>query len=219
MPDVIRFVRQLSHDLRNHLNAAELQSAYVHEVAEDPELKDEVKRLRGMLTEMGGSLQKLTGSLAQVKLTEMPYEAAAFLEDLRTKIGQQSPEQSAAIDWDIKVSDAVLNIDPQILQQAMLELIANAFTHERGDGQIKVLAEQRDGEFRFTLQEPKTGFSRSTENWGREPFQRLTHGHYSLGLVHARSIVEAHRGQLSARYDSPSSSLVTTLVLPTTAGQ
>jgi hypothetical protein len=28
MPDVARFVRQLSHDLRNHLNAAELQSAF-----------------------------------------------------------------------------------------------------------------------------------------------------------------------------------------------
>ena len=35
MPDVVKFVRQLAHDLRNHLNAAELQSAYLDEIAED----------------------------------------------------------------------------------------------------------------------------------------------------------------------------------------
>ena len=33
MPDVVKFLRQLGHDLRNHLNAAELQSAYVAELA------------------------------------------------------------------------------------------------------------------------------------------------------------------------------------------
>ena len=42
LDDVVRFVRQLSHDLRNHLNAAELQAAFMNEIAEDPEVKEEV---------------------------------------------------------------------------------------------------------------------------------------------------------------------------------
>src|SRR5205085_3517288 len=32
--DVVRFVRQLSHDLRNDLNALELQSAYIAELTQ-----------------------------------------------------------------------------------------------------------------------------------------------------------------------------------------
>ena len=44
--DVVHFVRQLSHDLRNHLNAIELQSTFLAELAEDAELKTEVGRLR-----------------------------------------------------------------------------------------------------------------------------------------------------------------------------
>ena len=44
MPDVVKFVRQLGHDLRNHLGAVELQAAYIGEIAEDPGLKEEVKR-------------------------------------------------------------------------------------------------------------------------------------------------------------------------------
>ncbi len=33
--DVVHFIRQLSHDLRNHLNAIELQSAYISELERD----------------------------------------------------------------------------------------------------------------------------------------------------------------------------------------
>ena len=79
---MVGFVRQLSHDLRNHLNAVELQSAFLNELAETPELKEEMRRLREMLTEMNGSLQRLTSSVASIKLTPMPYEADAFVEDL-----------------------------------------------------------------------------------------------------------------------------------------
>ena len=219
MPDVVRFVRQLSHDLRNHLNAAELQSAYLSEVAADPEVKGEVGRLRAMLSEMGASLQRLTGLLAPVKLSEMPYGAAAFIEDLRGKLSQQSPEEAAGVDWQVELGDAVLNIDPQILTQALLELFANAFRHARGEGRIEARAEARDGTFFFRLQEPKAAFEGSTEHWGREPFRKLKHGHYGLGLPHVRNIVEAHRGQLEASYDSAAASLITTVSLPLAAAK
>ena len=62
LPDVVTFVRQLAHDLRNHLNAAELQSAYLAEIADDPELKEEINRLRAMVSEVGATLQRLTAA-------------------------------------------------------------------------------------------------------------------------------------------------------------
>jgi signal transduction histidine kinase len=220
MSDVVRFVRQLSHDLRNHLNAAELQSAFISEIATDPEVKDEVKRLRAMLSEMGGSLQTLTTSVAPVNLTTIRYEAAAFMEDLRQKLASKFPEESKMVEWTIDdAGNDSLDIDPQILQPAFLELFANAFQHERGSGSIRARTEVKDAGFVFTLDEPKTAFSAQTENWGREPFAKLKHGHYGLGLARVCSIIEAHQGQLRARYDSPSSSLVTQIVLPLSSGE
>ncbi len=214
MADVVRFVRQLSHDLRNSLNAVELQSAFLNEVAEDAEMKSEVQRLRGMLSGMGGTLQRLTGALAEIKLTEMPYKAADLLEDLRGAVESQFPEQSGAVIWNVEVADTMLQIDPELLQQAMLELFANAFQHERGEGQIEARAQVTNGQFVFSLCEPKKAFARSTENWARQPFRRVQHGHYGLGLPRVSTIIEAHHGQFSARYDSASASLVTTVVLP-----
>ena len=58
MPVLVKFVRQLGHDLRNQLNAAELQSAYLAEIVPDGELTDEIKRLRQLLDESMRSRKK-----------------------------------------------------------------------------------------------------------------------------------------------------------------
>ena len=214
MRDVVAFVRQLSHDLRNHLNAAELQSAFLHELAGDQEARTELQRLRGMLSEIGCSLQRLTDSLAPIKLTRMPYEADAFVQDLVQKLEQKFPEQCGEVDWTTEAGSALLDIDPQILQQAFQELFANAFQHSRHSGRLTATAHIKKDEFVFTLREPKDNFAGSTEKWGQEPFKRVSHGHYGLGLLRVRHIVEAHGGCLQVRYDQPSSSLVTTVALP-----
>ncbi len=213
LPDVARFVRQLSHDLRNHLNAAELQSAYLGEIAPDPEMKEEVKRLRTMLSEMGASLQAVTQALAEIRLTLMPYEASAFFEDLRAKVTSRFPTESSAVEWKMNLGNDELEIDPLALQAALLELFANAFLHERGPGSLRAAAELKGGNLLFTLTEPKSAFTGEIARWGRQPFVKMKHGHYGLGLLRARSIIEAHHGQLHAHYDSASSELVTKVVL------
>src|SRR6476469_6424651 len=136
MPEVVKFVRQLAHDLRNHLNAAELQSAYLLEIAENNELRDEIKRLRGMIAQVGGNLQALTAALALPRITDMPYGAKDFLEDLQQKISTDFPAESEQVKWEIDVGDTTLNIDPQLLLPAFAELFANAFRHERAEGPI-----------------------------------------------------------------------------------
>ena len=218
MPDVVKFVRQLAHDLRNDLNAAELQSAYLIEIAENGELKDEIKRLRGMIAEVGTNLQKITVALGQPRLTEMPYSARDFTEDLRQKLSTDYPQESAKVEWDVDVGDAELQIDPQLLLPALLELFANAFRHG-ADGVISVKARTENEDFVFTLHEPKPHFERSTENWGREPLRSVTQGHYGLGLHRTRGIIEAHGGELQARYDKESSFLITTVTVPASPAQ
>jgi len=214
LPDVVKFVRQLAHDLRNHLNAAELQSAYLAEIADEPELKEEINRLRAMVSEVGATLQSLTAALSQPRLTEMPYSAADFVEDLRQRLAADHPDESTKVQWDVQVGEASLQIDPQLLLPALTELFANAFRHDRGEGVISAGARIEGDRFLFALSEPKQSFERSTDNWGREPMQSVGQGHYGLGLHRARVIIEAHRGQLNARYDSPASRLITTVALP-----
>ena len=214
MPVVVKFVRQLAHDLRNHLNAAELQSAYLAEIAENDEVREEIKRLRGMVAQVGMSLQELTAALSQPALTTMPYSAKELIEDLQQKLATGYPAESAELKWETAENDATLEIDPQLLLPALVELFANSFHHERGRGPIVATAGVTKNQFVFTLAEPKADFQRSTENWGREPLQSLGQGHYGLGLYRMRRIIEAHGGIVTALHDPAASSLVTTITLP-----
>jgi K+-sensing histidine kinase KdpD len=215
--DTVRFVRQLSHDLRNHLNAIELQSAYITELDASAELKGEIKRLREMISGLSTVLQKLTG-LGEVKPNLISYRASDFVEDMRKTIAHEFPNDSAEITWDIQGGDAMLNVDPQLLQQAFSEIFGNAFQHDRGRGALIATARSDRKRFVFSFREPKTRFESSTENWGREPFRRITPGHYGLGLNRARIIMEAHGGEIHAEYDPKDSTLLTTLTLPLSRG-
>ncbi len=212
--DAVRFVRQLSHDLRNHLNAIELQSAYISELEGDAKLKGEVNRLREMVSGMTAILQKLSRGLGEVKPNLISYGASDFVEDLRKKIAQELANEKPGVTWNVQPGNAVLNIDPQLLQEAIIELFANAFQHDRGQGALAAEVRIDKKQFLFTLREPKIRFELSTENWGHEPLRKVSHGHYGLGLNRVRTIVEAHGGEMHAQYDPTTSALVTALILP-----
>src|SRR5262245_4441535 len=211
--DTVRFVRQLSHDLRNDLNAIELQSAYIGELMQDQELTSEIKRLREVVSRLNSTLQRLSRAVGDVTPNLIPYQATEFLTDMRTEIRRKFSNESDEITWDVQLQDGILNVDPQLLEEVFVELFANAFRHDRG-GALLARAEISDNRFLFTLHEPKAAFDSATQNWGREPLRKISQRHYGLGLNRVRAIVEAHGGELQAEYDPKASALMTTVRLP-----
>jgi K+-sensing histidine kinase KdpD len=213
-PDMVKFVRQLSHDIRNNLNAVELQSAFLAELAEDAEMKNEVQRLREMISQIGIGLQRVTAGLSEANPNLISYLAADFVDDMRQKLAKEFPENAAKVTWDVQLKDVTLQVDPQLVQQAFLEIFGNAFHHERNVKSVTAKAYIDNNRFVFELREPKAHFELSTENWGREPLRNVSQGHYGLGLNRVRSIAEAHGGDFRAEYDRNTSTLITTLTLP-----
>ena len=212
--DAVRFVRQLSHDLRNDLNAIELESAYIAELTQDQELQSEIKRLREATSGLNSTLQRLSKAVGEVTPNMISYRADEFLADMRTEIGRKFSNKNDEINWNVQLRDVMLHVDPQLLQEVFVELFANAFRHNRGNGPLLARAEISGHRFLFALHEPKQGFDSATQNWGREPFRHVSQRHYGLGLSRVRAIVEAHGGKLQAEYDSKASRLITMLILP-----
>jgi len=212
--DTVRFVRQLSHDLRNDLNAIELQSAYIAELTQDQELTSEIKRLREVVSSMNSTLQLLSKAVGEVAPNLVSYPAGEFLTDMRTQIERKFSKENHEITWDVQVENGMLHIDPQLFQEAFLELFANAFQHDRGSGAVVARGRISDGRFLFSLHEPKAVFSLDAQNWGREPLHNIRQRHYGLGLNRVRAIVEAHNGELQAQYDPKAATLVSTVALP-----
>src|SRR3984893_13121845 len=201
-PDVVKFIRQLGHDIRNNLNAVELQSAYLGELAEEHELKGEVQRLREMVSELGSGLQKLSAALSQTTPSLIDYDAADFVEDLKHKLAKDLPSHAAKINWAVQLKNEKLEVDAPMAQQALVELFANAFQNERTLRSIAAKVYIDSDRFVFELHEIKTKFELPAENWGREPLRHLSQGHYGLGLSRTRAVVEAHGGTFGANYEA-----------------
>jgi K+-sensing histidine kinase KdpD len=212
--DMARFVRQLSHDLRNDLNALELQSAYIAELTEDRELQNEIKRVREVVADVNSTLKRLSGAVGEVTPNVISYRAPEFLADMRAEIDRKFSNKKAEINWNVQLQDVVLRVDPQLLQEVFVEIFANAFQHDRGNGALLATASIGNDRLVFTLHEPKPAFDSATQNWGRKPLQNISQRHYGLGLNRVRAIVEAHGGQLQAHYDPKASALVSTVTLP-----
>jgi hypothetical protein len=176
--DTVRFIRQLSHDLRNDLNAIELQSAYIAELTQDQDLTNEIKRLREVVSGMNSTLQLLSRAVGEIAPNMVPYPAGEFLTDMRTQIERKFSKENHEITWDVQLQNGMLNIDPQLFQEVFVELFANAFHHDRGKSALVARARISNGRFLFSLHEPKAAFSSDTQNWGREPLRNIRQRHY-----------------------------------------
>jgi len=212
--DVVRFIRQLSHDLRNDLNALELQSAYIAELTQDQELQTEIKRLREVTSALYSTLQRLSRAVGEITPNMISYRAPEFWTDMRAEIERKFSNKTDEIKWDAQLQDVVLHVDPQLLQEVFTELFVNAFQHDRGNGPLLDNARIDNGRLLFTLREPKIAFDSAKQNWGHEPFRNTSQRHYGLGLNRVRAIVEAHGGEAQAHYDPKASALVSTVALP-----
>jgi K+-sensing histidine kinase KdpD len=215
--DMVRFVRQLSHDLRNDLNAIELQSAYISELTPDQELQTEVKRLREVVSGLNSTLQRLSRAVGEVTPNMIRYQASEFLTDMRTEIERDFPKERDQITWDVQV-EGMLNVDPQLFQEVFAELFGNAFRHGRGNGLLLARARIENDRLLFSLHEPKASFDGATQNWGREPLRNISQRHYGLGLNRVRLIVEAHGGELQVQHHAKASALVSRITLPIANG-
>jgi K+-sensing histidine kinase KdpD len=208
----VKFVRQLGHDLRNHLNAAELQSALISELTNDAELKSEIRRLRELVSQLGTALQSLSASVAEPRPTALPYAAKDFVADMQKKIAHEFPEKGQVVKWKTSPANATLNIDPELTEWAAGELFRNAFHHGLAADEVQAQASVEGDWFTFSIREAKKE-EMDPAQW-TQPLQNVSHGHYGLGLRRARRIIAAQGGELTTKFDPASRTLTSTITLP-----
>ena len=208
----VKFVRQLSHDLRNQLNAAELQSALIGELTNDAELKSEVRRLRELVSQLGLTLQSLSVSVAEPRPTALPYAVKDFIADMQKKVSHEFPEKGQAVKWEVLPASATLNIDPELTEWAAAELFRNAFRHDLAGDELEAKASVTGDWFTFSIREAKTK-EMDPAQW-TQPLQKVSHGHYGLGLRRVRSIIAAQGGELTAKFDPAARALTSSITLP-----
>ena len=206
--ELTKFVGQLNHDLRNHLNAIELQAACLSDIVRDPESGIEISRLREMTGDLCAHLQRLSALLAESSPTRCVICAAEFVEDLSAKMaaGRAGAGRGGAVEDLVRQgsprnrsASSARGVPRAVWQRCCASSVerASSFSNRiaRANRSNSSCANQR----RSLMAERKTGAD--------DPLLRIRHGHYGLGLFRARSIFEAHHGTLRAEFDPAASTL------------
>ena len=213
-PRVTGLVRQLTHDVRNSLNNVDLQAAFLQEIVTDPEALPEIKRLRGMVSDAAKMLQAFSASFWLAEPNFVTYQAAIFIEDLRTRVAKSLPEQAPELQWTVQLGGDSISVDIEMIFRSILEFFKNAFHFREGRDPIEVSVHADSCHMFIDLIEHKTSVPSEPEGWGMEPLLSTRRGGFGMGLFHARRILNAHKGDAVATFDPVGERLTTRLSLP-----
>ena len=211
---VAKFIRQLTHDVRNSLSAVDLESAFIAELVTDPETVDEVRKLRAMVANAAKMLRDLSQNFQPVTVDMMPWQAAIIFEELVSRLPKQFPEETATVDIENRVTTEMIQVDLEQFIRAMFSVLLNAFQFRQEGVRISLSCFGERDTVVFEVREPKRTFESPIplEEWGTEPLFSTRPGGYGLGLYRARHVFEAHGGSLHIKREGDS--LLTRVVLP-----
>jgi signal transduction histidine kinase len=214
LPRLVTFVKQVTHDVRNGLNAIELQSAFIAELAGEGEIAEELGKLRRMIGHVTLEMQELSGRFGELRPVLVTYPVEEFLQGLKHAVEREFETQAKRIVWEMKLENEEMEMDYTLLTSALLELTRNAIYFREGDQAIHFTASDDKGNAVFEVRQSRSQPPGDPAEWGRAPLASSRRGGYGLGLFYVRRILDSLGGALEPRYDAGSGELSVRLILP-----
>lgn len=211
---VAKFVRQLTHDVRNGLSAIDLETAFIAEIATDEEVLAETRKLREMIGETARMLRTVSQYFQPVRVHAISWAATTVIEELRKRLQAEFPEEAARIQMEHHFTDETLALDLLQTLTAVVAVVRNAVEFGTEAAPLLLTGSVQDGQAVLELRESKPAFAPdlAPEQWGSFPLYSTRPGGYGLGLYQARQIVQAQGGDLEIQWKK--GVLITRLTLP-----
>jgi len=212
----------IAHELRTPLSLILGHAEAVHDGVLPPTrenfeiIREEAERLEHLVNDLR------TLSLAdagELSINLQPTEPGGLLEEIASRYQYQAQKKNIKLELDIAPHLPTLEVDPGRMTQVLTNILDNATRHTPEGGTIKLSAKQTDENVELAIKDsgpglPKEEAERIFERFYRvDPSRQRDDGGSGLGLAIAKSIVQAHNGQLSAESE-PGEGLKVIITLP-----
>lgn len=209
------FLRLLSHDVRNDLNAVDLLTAYIQDVTGAESIRAELAQLRTAIRYGSERMHRLSRAFDLPRVDAISLPLHVLMDDLRAQLLAENPEIETRVRWQIEDEHESVFVDPTLAMEVVRELADNALAFSPHGSHVNVTVgvnaiHSLEWRFSQTLRET----SASPDQWGRSPFLSSRRGHYGLGLFRARRIVEAHKGSMEFMHDRKTNILTALVRFP-----
>lgn len=202
------FLRRHTHDMRNDLNALELELALLKELSPEGEAQECVARMSRQARLIAERMKALSARFQDPLpfASILPAHALFVIWQERCEDHRERPD----VRWDEQLGDQNVEVDAGMMAAVFNELLCNAASFCRGP--ITVSARPEGTAVFFEMREPQE-VPLDTQLWGR-PFYTTRTGHDGLGLWTARRMIAANQAEIAQRYLPEDSVLLTRITIP-----
>ncbi|NTW12915.1 MAG: HAMP domain-containing protein [Anaerolineales bacterium] len=197
----------IAHELRTPLSLILGHAEAVHDGVLPP-AKENFEIIREEATRLEHLVDDLrTLSLAdagELSINLQTVEPGRLLQEVASLYQYQAQKKNIALELEVASPLPALEIDPGRMTQVLTNILDNATRHTPEGGHILLSAKQVRNMVELAIQDsgpglPKEETERIFERFYRaDASRRRDDGGSGLGLAIAKSIVQAHNGQLSA---------------------
>jgi heavy metal sensor kinase len=200
-----QFTSDAAHELRTPVSVilTQVQSTLNKERsgAEYRETLEACQRAAQRMKRLIESLLELARfDAGQEQLQRVPFDLAAKTRECIDSLQPFAAERRVKISADL--AEANCSGDPERLSQVVTNLLTNAVTYNRPDGEVRVAVAAQDGSVTLTVTDTGVGIAPEDAPHVFKRFYRAdksraaTAGNSGLGLAICQSIVTAHSGTL-----------------------
>lgn len=210
----------LAHEIRNPLNAANLQlhllSRAVDKLAPDDVTRAGMhKRIEIVGSEIARLSRLLTEFLELARprgIARQPVHVGELVESILTLERGAAEERRVRIVKDIDQERSVALGDAEKLKQVVLNLVVNALEAMRDGGTLTAKVYSKEKDVYFELEDTGPGIEPSVLAQVFDPFFTTKEGGTGLGLSIVRKIVDQHAGDVRVESEKGKGARVTVLL-------
>jgi signal transduction histidine kinase len=191
----------VAHDLTNPLNAVKLAAERIARTtrAGDP-MERSLKAIRHAVSRMDHLLRDLVDATriehGELLVSRKPERVATVVQEVGDLFTPQAQEGGVVIETSVPAADSIVECDRDRVMQVLGNLIGNALKFTPEGGRVALRARDLAGAVLFEVEDTGPGIKPEDLPHIFERYRAFDPRGTGLGLFIARSIVDAHGGQL-----------------------
>lgn len=215
-------ISALAHDIKTPLTIVRGNAELLSDAVEDPEQQEYLRYVLNGAERMErylADLIDLSKGREEAALRPERTEAAHLIGGWEEQLRALGAEKRIDVRIETDRCPAFVQVDPKLLDRAILNVVANAVEHTPEGGRITLRAQGTPQGIRITVTDSGPGFTaadrKSATDWFyRGDPSRESGIHHGMGLSIAQTIVRRHGGELSLTNDPVSGGGRVTIELP-----
>ena len=201
----------IAHELRTPLSLILGHAEAVHDgillpTQENFEIiREEATRLEHLINDL--RILSLADA-GELTISLQTIEPQRLLQEVASLYQYQTQKKNISLELDITLPLSTIEADPGRMTQVLTNILDNAIRHTPEGGRIVLAARQQSDQIELSILDSGPGLQTDDINrifdrfYRTDPSRQREDGGSGLGLAIARSIVQAHGGQLSAKSEA-----------------